>query len=70
MDPAVFSGSLRAEMTSALEDLSDALPELDWVDISERRQGAIRLTPLDAAPEARNLKRIKNEVSGGGRRYR
>ncbi len=48
---------------SALEDLNDALPSLDWVDVSERRQGAIRLTPLDAAPEPRNLRRIKNEVS-------
>ena len=63
LDPAVFSGSLRSEMTAALEDLNDALPGLDWVDVSERRQGAIRLTPLDAAPEPRNLRRIKNEVS-------
>jgi hypothetical protein len=62
-DPAVFSGSLRREMTTALQDLNDALPDLDWVDVSERRQGAIRLTPLDAAPEPRNLRRIKNEVS-------
>src|SRR6266851_137031 len=63
LDPAMFSGSLRSEMTAALEDLNDALPSLDWVDVSERRQGAIRLTPLDAAPEPRNLRRIKNEVS-------
>src|SRR5882724_3015246 len=53
LDPAVFSGMLRAEMTAALQDLNDALPGLDWVDVSERRQGAIRLTPLDAAPEPR-----------------
>src|SRR6266851_2942640 len=63
LDPAMFSWSLRSEMTAALEDLNDALPSLDWVDVSERRQGAIRLTPLDAAPEPRNLRRIKNEVS-------
>ncbi len=63
LDPAVFTESLHGEMTAALEELNDALPDLDWVDISERRQGAIRLTPLDAAPEPRNLRRIKNEVS-------
>jgi TnpA family transposase len=63
LDPAVFSGMLRAEMTAALEDLNDALPRLDWAEVGERRQGAIRLTPLDAAPEPRNLKRIKDEVS-------
>ena len=50
LDPAVFSGMLRAEMTAALEDLNDALPRLDWAEVGERRQGAIRLTPLDAAP--------------------
>jgi TnpA family transposase len=59
----VFSGSLREEMTAALAELNDALPGLDWVDVAERRQGPIRLTPLDASPEPRNLRRIKNEVS-------
>jgi Tn3 transposase DDE domain len=63
LDPAVFSGMLRAEMTAALEDLNDALPRLDWAEVGERRQGAIGLTPLDAAAEPRNLKRIKDEVS-------
>ncbi len=63
LDPAVFSGMLRAEMTAALEDLNDALPRLDWAEVGERRQGAIKLTPLVAAPEPRNLKRIKDEVS-------
>jgi TnpA family transposase len=63
LDPAVFSGSLREEMTAALAELNDALPGLDWVDVAERRQGPIRLTPLDASPEPRNLRRIKNEVS-------
>jgi Tn3 transposase DDE domain len=33
------------------------------VDVAERRQGPIKLTPLDASPEPRNLLRIKNEVS-------
>jgi hypothetical protein len=40
-------------MTAALEDLNDALPRLDWAEVGERRQGAIGLTPLDAAPMPR-----------------
>src|SRR5260370_36450828 len=50
-------------MTAALADLNDALADLDWVDITDRPAGAIRLTPLEAAPEPRNLRRVKNEVA-------
>ncbi len=63
LDPAEFFGALRQEMTAALGELDDALPGLDWVDITERPAGAIKLTPLEAAPEPRNLRRIKNEVA-------
>ncbi|MEZ7124613.1 hypothetical protein ACBR40_04675 [Nonomuraea sp. AD125B] len=63
MDPTEFCDSLREEMTSALARLNDALPSLDWVEISDRKAGAIKLTPIEAAPEPRNLRRIKNEVA-------
>ncbi|MGH3234845.1 MAG: Tn3 family transposase [Streptosporangiaceae bacterium] len=63
LDPAEFSAALREEMTAALAALNDALPGLPWVDIAERAAGAIRLTPLEAAPEPRNLRRVKNEVA-------
>jgi hypothetical protein len=63
LDPVEFIAGLRQEMESALGELDDALPRLDWLDIAERPAGAIRLTPLDAAPEPRNLRRIKNEVA-------
>jgi len=63
LDPAEFTGTLRAEMTAALAELDSVLPGLDWVDIAERAAGAIRLTPLEAAPEPRNLRRIKIEVA-------
>ncbi|MGH3149278.1 MAG: Tn3 family transposase, partial [Streptosporangiaceae bacterium] len=62
LDPAEFSGALREEMTAALSELDDALPDLDWVDITDRPAGAIRLTPLEAVPEPRNLRRVKNEA--------
>jgi TnpA family transposase len=63
LDPAAFTGALREEMTAALARLDQALPDLDWVDITERAAGAIRLTPLEAAPEPRNLRRVKAEVA-------
>ena len=45
LDPAVFTGSLREEMTTALADLNDALPDLNWVDVAERRQGPDQADP-------------------------
>ncbi|MEV4078386.1 hypothetical protein [Nonomuraea fuscirosea] len=43
--------------------MNDALPSLDWVQISDRKAEAIKLSPIEAAPEPRNLRRIKNEVA-------
>jgi Domain of unknown function (DUF4158) len=65
LDPKAFTAQLRAEMTEALADLNDHLPELDWVDIKERaKAGLIILTDLDAAPEPRNLRRLKASIRG------
>lgn len=36
-----------------------ALPDLDWLQISDRKSGAIKLTALDALPEPRNLRALK-----------
>jgi len=49
-------------MHDELQALSDALPKLGWLEIAERRAGAIKLTALDAQPEPRNLRRVKTEV--------
>jgi len=62
LDPKRFSGELREEMTAELAALHDALPGLDFLEITERKTGAITLTPLDAAPEPRNLRRLKAAV--------
>ncbi len=61
----VFGPDMLRRHTSSgpIAALDDALPDLDWVIITERPAGAIRLTPLKAAPEPRNLRRIKNEVA-------
>ena len=49
-------------MHDELQALNDALPKLGWLEIAERRAGAIKLTALDAQPEPRNLRRVKTEV--------
>ena len=54
LDPAEFINGLRQEMEAELAALDDALPRLDWLDIAERRSGAIKLTAIDAAPEPRS----------------
>ncbi|QFU86661.1 hypothetical protein [Amycolatopsis sp. YIM 10] len=50
LDPTESRDSLREEMTSALAKLNDGLSSLDWVQISDRKAGAIMLTPIEAAP--------------------
>lgn len=62
-DAAIFTGELIEEMDAELSALNDALPALEWLDISERKKGgAITLTPLEAAPEPRNLRKLKAAV--------
>jgi hypothetical protein len=58
----VFVGDLRSEMTAALDELDTAVPNLDWLGITDRASGAIMLSRYEAAPELRNLRRIKAEV--------
>jgi len=62
LNPAAFITELREEMRAELDTLHDALPRLDWLQIAGRREGAIKLTPLDAAPEPRNLRLLKKEI--------
>lgn len=63
LDPREFIAELKAEMRAELEALDTALPKLDWVAISERKSGAIKLTKIGPAEEPRNLRKIKKEVS-------
>jgi len=62
LDPAAFTSTVREEMRAALAALNDELPVLDWLKISERRSGAIQLSPLEAQAEPRNLRRLKKAV--------
>jgi len=62
LDPIAFTAGLREEMRSELAALNDALPDLDWLQITSRKSGAIQLTALDAQPEPRSLRRLKKAV--------
>jgi TnpA family transposase/integrase len=63
LDPEAFITGLREEMRAELDAVNEALPRLDWLQIAERREGNIKLTPLDAAPEPRNLRQLKKEIT-------
>jgi TnpA family transposase len=70
LDPRRFTGEMREELDAELSALNDALggKGLAWLKITERRNaGAICLTPLDAAPEPRNLRRLKTAIHPLGR---
>ena len=54
-----FTDNLKDEMRRELTALNTALPDLDWLEISDRKAGAIKLTPVDALPETRNLRKLK-----------
>src|SRR5207248_10418880 len=66
LDPTAFLEEVRGEMATELDALDQALPELGWLEVADRASGAIKLTPLDAVPEPRGLRRLKAEV---GRRW-
>lgn len=66
LDPSVFIDELRQEMNGELAALDEQVAGLEWVEIAERKSGAIKFTAPEASPEPRNLRRVKAEV---GRRW-
>jgi Tn3 transposase DDE domain/Domain of unknown function (DUF4158) len=63
LDATKFTAELIEEMDSELSALNNALPNLDWLRIVERKKGgAILLTPLDPLPEPRNLRKLKAAI--------
>ena len=62
LDPVAFTNGLRDEMRGQLAALNDALPGLDWLRITNRKSGAIKLTPLGPQLEPRNLRRLKKAI--------
>ncbi|MGV9865705.1 DUF4158 domain-containing protein [Rhodococcus koreensis] len=62
LDPTEFIDELREQMRTELEALHAALPTCSWLEIKERRQGPIKLTPLPPVAEPRNLRKLKNQI--------
>ncbi|HZM66318.1 MAG TPA: DUF4158 domain-containing protein, partial [Nakamurella sp.] len=52
LDPADFIAETREQMRTELTALNDALPALEWLTITERRAGAIKLTAAPASARA------------------
>ncbi|MER7134641.1 Tn3 family transposase, partial [Streptosporangium saharense] len=65
LDPRAFIEDLQREMRAELGTLNEAMP-LQWLQIRPRsgNQGAIKLSPLEALPEPRNLGRLKRVIVG------
>jgi hypothetical protein len=42
--------------------LTRSCPGLDWLEITDRKSGAIQLTPLKAQPEPANLRRRRSST--------
>jgi hypothetical protein len=59
-----FTDALKAEMRAELGALNTQLPKLPWVSISQRNPGgAIKLTPVEALAEPRNLRCLKKAIT-------
>jgi len=67
LDARKFTSELREEMDAELTPSTMRCHTWDWLEIKERRAGgAIILTPLAAAPEPVNLRRLKAAVKTAG----
>jgi hypothetical protein len=62
LDAAAFVAELGEELRRELPALNDAPPGLDWLEIGNRKSGAIQLSPLEAQPEPANLHRLRRVV--------
>jgi Tn3 transposase DDE domain/Domain of unknown function (DUF4158) len=62
LDATEFITAMQEEMRAELEALHTALSKCEWLEITERKSGAIKLTPLSKAPEPQNLRKLKKSV--------
>jgi len=65
LDPSEFIDQLKTDMTSGLDRLNDFVADGGdgMVRISDRRNGWIGVSPLEAQPEAANLGLVKNRLN-------
>ena len=63
LEVAPFIDQLQAEMTEALTEFNQGLPDNPKVKILSNRGGWIHLTPVTKQPEPEHLKALKQEIS-------
>ena len=63
LDAAPFIDQLQAEMTEALTEFNQGLPENSKVKILDNRGGWIHLRPVTKQPEPEHLKALKQEIA-------
>ncbi|MEL6490071.1 MAG: Tn3 family transposase [Cyanobacteria bacterium J06621_3] len=63
LEVAPFIAQIQQEMTSALNELNQGLPDNTKVKILDKRGGWIHLTPLSEQPEPEHLRALKAEIS-------
>jgi len=66
LDPSEFIDRLKANLTDGLDKLNAYIadPDTNDIKISEKRNGWITVSPLQALPEPANLGRLKHELNG------
>jgi TnpA family transposase len=65
LEAKVFVQTLKTELETALQTFNDTLPDNEYVEILERDNGRIKLSPLEAQDEPRHLEDIKAEINNG-----
>lgn len=63
LDAAPFIDHLQADMTEALTEFNQGLPDNPKVKILDNRGGWIHLTPVAKQPEPEHLQALKNEIT-------
>lgn len=65
-DAKAFLSPLKEAHEHALREFDQGIPENKWVDILEKNDGWIKLTPLEPQPEPENIAALRAELN---RRY-
>lgn len=63
LEENVFVSGLQTDMDIALKSLNGTIPKNPDVEILQKNNGWIKLSPLEAEPEPKNLSRLKAEIN-------
>jgi len=63
MDSNIFISKVRNTLEKALESLNENIPNNKYVEIRKHKKKNIKLSPLEAQPEPKNLVLLKKEIS-------